>query len=89
MLALACVLVRFAARARLRPLVHAVALVVCALLALASAVLLMRAISLPQALLVAHHFLYRWTSELFDTEPFLPEHLDGHFSVFRHTHMEP
>ncbi|MCV3736099.1 GntR family transcriptional regulator [Rhizobium sp. TRM96647] len=37
---------------------------------------LMRAISLPQALLVAHHFLYRWTSELFDTEPFLPEHLD-------------
>ena len=35
---------------------------------------LMRAISLPQALLVAHHFLYRWTSELFDTEPFLPEH---------------
>lgn len=37
---------------------------------------LMRAISLPQALLVAHHFLYRWTSELFDTEPFLPEHLE-------------
>lgn len=37
---------------------------------------LMRAISLPQALLVAHHFLYRWTQELFDTEPFLPEHLD-------------
>lgn len=36
---------------------------------------LMRAISLPQALLVAHHFLYRWTTELFDTEPFLPEHL--------------
>lgn len=37
---------------------------------------LMRAISLPQALLVAHHFLYRWTSELFDSEPFLPEHLE-------------
>ena len=37
---------------------------------------LMRAISLPKALLVAHHFLYRWTSELFDTEPFLPEHLE-------------
>lgn len=37
---------------------------------------LMRAISLPQALLVAHHFLYRWTSELFDTEPFLPEHAE-------------
>ncbi len=36
---------------------------------------LMRAISLPQALLVAHHFLYHWTSELFATEPFLPEHL--------------
>ena len=36
---------------------------------------LMRAISLPQALLVAHHFLYHWTMELFDTEPFLPEHL--------------
>lgn len=36
---------------------------------------LMRALGLPQALLVAHHFLYRWTSELFDTEPFLPEHL--------------
>lgn len=37
---------------------------------------LMHAISLPQALLVAHHFLYRWTSQLFDTEPFLPEHLE-------------
>jgi len=36
---------------------------------------LMRAISLPQALLVAHHFLYHWTMGLFDTEPFLPEHL--------------
>jgi DNA-binding GntR family transcriptional regulator len=36
---------------------------------------LMRAISLPQALLVAHHFLYHWTMELFDSEPFLPEHL--------------
>ncbi|MDQ1195241.1 GntR family transcriptional regulator [Agrobacterium sp. SORGH_AS 787] len=36
---------------------------------------LMQAISLPQALLVAHHFLYHWTMELFDTEPFLPEHL--------------
>lgn len=35
---------------------------------------LMRAISLPQAILVAHHFLYQWTAELFDTEPFLPEH---------------
>ncbi|WP_288431490.1 GntR family transcriptional regulator [uncultured Agrobacterium sp.] len=36
---------------------------------------LMRAISLPQALLVAHHFLYHWTMGLFATEPFLPEHL--------------
>jgi DNA-binding GntR family transcriptional regulator len=36
---------------------------------------LMRAVSLPQALLVAHHFLYRRTSDLFDSEPFLPEHL--------------
>ncbi|WP_296076813.1 GntR family transcriptional regulator [uncultured Agrobacterium sp.] len=36
---------------------------------------LMRAISLPQALLVAHHFLYHWTMGLFDSEPFLPEHL--------------
>ncbi len=35
---------------------------------------LMRAISLPQAILVAHHFLYQWTVDLFDTEPFLPEH---------------
>jgi DNA-binding GntR family transcriptional regulator len=37
---------------------------------------LMQAISLPQALLVAHHFLYQATSDLFETEPFLPEHLD-------------
>jgi DNA-binding GntR family transcriptional regulator len=37
---------------------------------------LMQAISLPQALLVAHHFLYQGTSALFETEPFLPEHLD-------------
>lgn len=37
---------------------------------------LMRAISLPQAVLVAHHFLYSWTLEFFGTEPFLPEHLE-------------
>jgi DNA-binding GntR family transcriptional regulator len=37
---------------------------------------LMQAISLPQALLVAHHFIYQGTSALFETEPFLPEHLD-------------
>lgn len=36
---------------------------------------LMRAISLPQALLVAHHFLYHRTMGLFPSEPFLPEHL--------------
>lgn len=37
---------------------------------------LLQAVQLPQTLLVAHHFLYRWTSELFPTEPFLPEHLE-------------
>lgn len=37
---------------------------------------LMQAISLPQSLLVAHRFLYRWTPRLFETEPFLPEHMD-------------
>lgn len=36
---------------------------------------LLRAVSLPQALLVAHHFLYRRTADLFASEPFLPEHL--------------
>lgn len=37
---------------------------------------LMQAITLHQSLLVAHHFLYRWTPRLFETEPFLPEHLE-------------
>jgi DNA-binding GntR family transcriptional regulator len=37
---------------------------------------LMQALTLPQSLLIAHRFLYRWTPRLFDTEPFLPEHLD-------------
>ena len=37
---------------------------------------LMQAISLPQALLVAHSFLYRWMPRLFGAEPFLPEHLE-------------
>ena len=37
---------------------------------------LMRAISLPQSLLIAHHFLYPRTTDLFETEPFLPEHLE-------------
>jgi DNA-binding GntR family transcriptional regulator len=37
---------------------------------------LMQALSLPQGLLVAHHFLYQATAALFETEPFLPEHLD-------------
>jgi DNA-binding GntR family transcriptional regulator len=36
---------------------------------------LMQAIALQQSLLIAHRFLYRWTPRLFDTEPFLPEHL--------------
>lgn len=37
---------------------------------------LLQAIRLPQTLLVAHHFLYQWTSGLFEYEPFLPEHLE-------------
>lgn len=37
---------------------------------------LMQAIALPQSLLIAHRFLYRWTPRLFETEPFLPEHLE-------------
>ncbi|MEX0760028.1 MAG: GntR family transcriptional regulator [Tistlia sp.] len=38
---------------------------------------LVQAISLHQSLLIAHRFLYRWTgSSLFETEPFLPEHLE-------------
>ncbi|MCO6403148.1 GntR family transcriptional regulator [Aurantimonas endophytica] len=36
---------------------------------------LMQAITLPQSLLIAHRFLYRWTPRLFVSEPFLPEHL--------------
>ena len=35
---------------------------------------LMQAITLPQSLLIAHRFLYRWTPCLFETEPFLVEH---------------
>lgn len=35
---------------------------------------LMQAIELPQSLLIAHRFLYKWTPRLFDTEPFLQEH---------------
>lgn len=37
---------------------------------------LMQALTYPQSLLIAHRFLYRWTSLLFEPEPFLPEHLD-------------
>lgn len=37
---------------------------------------LMQAITLPQSLLIAHRFLYRWTQRLFDSEPFLPEHIE-------------
>jgi len=36
---------------------------------------LMQAIVQPQSLLIAHRFLYRWTARLFDTEPFLNEHM--------------
>lgn len=37
---------------------------------------LLQAIAQPQSLLIAHRFLYRWTTRLFDTEPFLPEHME-------------
>ena len=37
---------------------------------------LVQAIALHQSLLIAHRFLYRWTPRLFETEPFLPEHLE-------------
>ncbi len=37
---------------------------------------LMQALTYPQSLLIAHRFLYRWTSLLFEQEPFLAEHLD-------------
>jgi DNA-binding GntR family transcriptional regulator len=37
---------------------------------------LMQAIAFPQSLLIAHRFLYHWTSELFEIEPLIPEHLD-------------
>lgn len=41
---------------------------------------LMQAITYPQSLIIAHRFLYRWTSRMFATEPFLPEHLE----IFEH-----
>lgn len=37
---------------------------------------LMQAIVQPQSLLIAHRYLYRWTARMFESEPFLPEHLD-------------
>lgn len=37
---------------------------------------LMEAIAQPQSLLVAHRFLYRWTSRMFGDEPFLSEHIE-------------
>jgi DNA-binding GntR family transcriptional regulator len=37
---------------------------------------LLQAIAQPQSLLIAHRFLYRWTVRLFETEPFLPEHVE-------------
>lgn len=36
----------------------------------------MQAITLPQSLLIAHRFLYRWTARLLETEPLLPEHIE-------------
>ena len=36
---------------------------------------LTQAITGPQSLLAAHRFFYRWTQRLFESEPFLPEHL--------------
>lgn len=48
---------------------------------------LMQAITLHQSLLIAHRFLYRWTSRLFATEPFLPEHLEV-FDRLRAGHVE-
>ena len=36
---------------------------------------LLEAIRQPQSLLIAHRFLYRVTAELFETEPFIEEHL--------------
>jgi DNA-binding GntR family transcriptional regulator len=46
---------------------------------------LMQAITQPQSLLIAHRFLYRWTPRLFDSEPFLPEHIAivGHLEAGR------
>lgn len=41
---------------------------------------LLEAISLPQTMLATNHFLFDWTNDMFDSEPFLPEHL----SVFNH-----
>lgn len=35
---------------------------------------LMEALTMPQSLIVAHRFLYRWTPRLYGSEPFLPEH---------------
>lgn len=37
---------------------------------------MMQALALPQSLLIAHRYLYNWMPRLFQTEPFLPEHLE-------------
>ncbi len=37
---------------------------------------LMQAVTLSQSLLIAHRFLYVSTPQLFETEPFLPEHIE-------------
>lgn len=47
-----------------------------ALLGLCGNRTLMQAITLHQSLLIAHRFLYRWKPPLFETEPFLPEHME-------------
>lgn len=48
---------------------------------------LLEALGVYQSLLIAHSFLYRWGPQLYESEPFLPEHLEiavrleaGHFA---------
>lgn len=45
---------------------------------------LLEAIRQPQSLLIAHRFLYRATAELFETEPFIEEHLGIVHALARH-----
>ena len=46
------------------------------LLAFCNNTTLLNAIRLPQSMLLTHHFLYDWTNDMYDSEPFLPEHLN-------------